>query len=124
VTLQLDDTIDDEAAKIGIKHMYGIKIPFSGRRYPTNLDTSFIHLAGASVFAETYQIAGLAKSAFETADRLMVHCLEDEHVCEKIGNILSARGRMRSFDRGKLLILLSGAGLHVPAPTFCGGMMQ
>jgi hypothetical protein len=37
---------------------------------------------------------------------------------------LSACGRVRSFDRGKLLILLLGAGLHVPAPTSCGGMMQ
>jgi hypothetical protein len=64
--------------------MYGIKIPSPGRRYPTNLDTSFIHLAEASVLAETYQIAGLAKSAFETANRLMVHCLEDEHECERM----------------------------------------
>lgn len=64
--------------------MYGIRIPFSGRKYPTNLDTTFCQLAQASVFAETYQIAGLAKSAFETANRLMAYCLEDERECEKM----------------------------------------
>ena len=84
VTLQLDDTISDEAARIGIQHMYGIKIPLPDHRWPTNLDTTFYHLAQASVFAYTYQIAGLAKSAFETVDRLMAHCLEDEHECEKM----------------------------------------